>query len=236
MIRIENLTVQFGAVKPLDDLNVELDAKICGLIGPNGAGKTTLLNVLSGFITPKAGRVDVDGTDLLSLSPVRRVDLGLRRSFQTEQVVEDLSVYDNVLALLDHLGVARAEARRQVSKALHFVGLDREAHRMGAELNLYQRRMLEIARGLVGAPRLLLFDEPGAGMTESEGETLRETLLAIPDEFGPQILLIDHDVELILATCSKTLVLDFGQFLTYGPTADVLAEDIVKRAYLGVDV
>lgn len=235
MIHIENLTVQFGAVKPLDNLNVTLDARICGLIGPNGAGKTTLLNVLSGFITPVDGRIDVDGTDLLSLSPIQRVGLGLRRSFQTEQVVEDLSVYDNVLSLLDHVGVRGEEAAKQVSRALHFAGLAGIAAQLGGELNLYQRRMLEIARSLVGGSRLVLFDEPGAGMTENEGQTLRETLLAIPDEFGPQVLLIDHDVDLISATCEKTLVLDFGQYLTYGPTASVLADDIVRKAYLGME-
>lgn len=235
MIHIENLTVQFGAVKPLDNLNVSLDEKICGLIGPNGAGKTTLLNVLSGFVTPIEGRIDVDGTDLLSLSPIARVGLGLRRSFQTEQVVEDLTVYDNVLSLLDHVGVHGREAARQVSNALHFTGLARVASEMGASLNLFQRRMLEIARALVGAPRLVLFDEPGAGMTEGEGEILRRTLLAIPDTFGPQVLLIDHDVDLIQATCTKTLVLDFGQYLAYGPTADVLADDVVRKAYLGVE-
>ena len=234
MIRIDSLTVQFGGVKPLDNLNVTLDSKICGLIGPNGAGKTTLLNVLSGFITPVTGRIDVDGVDLLSLSAIRRVGFGLRRSFQTEQIIEDLSVYDNVLSLLDHIGIRGDAAARQVSRALRFTGLAADAARFGAELNLYQRRMLEIARALVGTPRLVLFDEPGAGMTEAEGATLRETLRAIPDEFGPQMLLIDHDVGLISAVCEKTLVLDFGQYLAFGPTAEVLADDTVRKAYLGM--
>lgn len=235
MILVEDLTVQFGAVKPIDSLSVKLDEPICGLIGPNGAGKTTLLNVLSGFISPATGKVVVDGQDLLQLSPIARVSFGLRRSFQTEQVVEDLTVYDNVLSLLDHVGIRHQEAAEQVSRALHFTGLADVAAHMGETLNLFQRRMLEIARALTGKPRLVLFDEPGAGMTENEGAVLRERILAIPQEFGPQVLLIDHDVDLIAATCTKTLVLDFGIPLACGPTAEVLADEVVRKAYLGVE-
>lgn len=234
MISITDLTVQFGGVFPLNGLNATFSKPICGLIGPNGAGKTTLLNVLSGFVTPISGRVEMDGVDLLSISSMGRVRAGLRRSFQTEQVVDDLNVYDNVLAVLDHLHVSKAVATHDVAAALRFTGLGHEAHKMGNLLNLFERRMVEIAKALVGAPKLVLFDEPGAGMSEGETHKLRDCLLAIPEIFGPQVLLIDHDVDLILATCEETLVLDFGEKLAMGPTADVLNDAAVRNAYLGI--
>ncbi len=234
MIHISNLTVQFGGVRPLNGLDVDFKAPICGLIGPNGAGKTTLLNVLSGFVTPVTGQIDFNGQSLLPLNPTQRVRAGLRRSFQTEQVVDDLSVFDNVLAVLDHLPRGDREAGHEVSDALQFTDLAAVAMTMGRNLNLFERRMLEIAKSLVGSPKLVLFDEPGAGMSEAETERLRNCLLGIPTLFGPQILLIDHDVELISATCEETLVLDFGEKLAIGATASVLKDDKVRAAYLGI--
>lgn len=235
MLQIENLTVQFGGVRPLSALNATLTDPVCGLIGPNGAGKTTLLNVLSGFVTPISGHVRLNGAPLLGLAPTDRVRAGLRRSFQTEQVVDDLCVYDNVLAVTDHLGLSRRKAEDDVAQALEFTGLGGVAARMGAALNLFERRMLEIAKALVGAPKIVLFDEPGAGMSENETGALRDCLKAIPGKFGPQVLVIDHDVELISECCTQTLVLDFGEQLALGPTADVLQDKVVRQAYLGVE-
>lgn len=234
MIRIEEVTVQFGGVRPLNGLTAEFTDPICGLIGPNGAGKTTLLNVLSGFVTPIAGRIHLDDTELLPLSPQDRFRAGLRRSFQTEQVVDDLSVWDNLMAVLDNLRHLTMPAAEQISKALHFTGLTSRASISGGALNLYERRMVEIAKALLGTPRAILLDEPGAGMNDRESADLRRILLGIPVTFGAQILLIDHDVDLIQATCSQTLVLDFGQKLALGPTAEVLRDKAVRNAYLGV--
>ncbi|MFN4011444.1 MAG: ABC transporter ATP-binding protein [Pannonibacter sp.] len=233
MIRIENLTVQFGAVRPLDGLSAELTQPIIGLVGPNGAGKTTLLNVFSGFITPVTGSIELDGRDLLPLSPTRRVQAGLRRTFQTEQVADDLSAWDNVLALADHIGLKGTTIDDDVERALAFTGLGPRAQVMGAALNLYERRMVEIARALVGGPRLILMDEPGAGLDEAEALRLRQCILGIPKAFGATVLLIDHDVDLISATCGETLVLDFGKRLALGPTRTVLDDPVVHRAYLG---
>lgn len=123
MIDIRGLTVAFGAVTVIDGLDAVLEAPVCGLIGPNGAGKTTLVNVLSGFVRAKAGEVCIAGTSLLGLDTARRVRLGLRRSFQTEQVVEDLSTWDNVQAMLDHVPHALGDAQRQVHRALEHTGL-----------------------------------------------------------------------------------------------------------------
>ncbi|WP_323119254.1 ABC transporter ATP-binding protein [Burkholderia alba] len=235
MIEISNLTVQFGGTRVLDGLDATLAAPVCGLIGPNGAGKTTLLNVLSGFLRPRAGRVALDGRAILDLSVTQRVRAGLRRTFQTEQIVEDLSVYDNVLALAEHV-MPPAAARDDTAHALAQVGLADIAALPGAALNLYQRRMLELGKALVGSPRLLLLDEPGAGLNETEAGRLRDVVLAIPARTGAQVLLIDHDVDLIAATCTETLVLDFGKRLALGPTRAVLDDPLVRSAYLGKEL
>ncbi len=235
MIAISDLTVQFGGVKALTSLHAVLEDPVCGLIGPNGAGKTTLVNVISGLVQPRTGRIEIDGTDLLPMTPARRVRFGLRRSFQTEQVVEDLDVWSNVLAVLDHVPHDRSSAKAEVARAIDYVGLVPVATVPGAGLNLFQRRMVEIAKALVGAPRLLLFDEPGAGLSEHEAVQLRRALLGIKDFCGAQVLLIDHDVDLIKTTCTQTLVLDFGQRLALGPTHDVLEDPAVRRAYLGTE-
>ena len=234
MIELQDLTVQFGGVRAIDGLSATLAAPVCGLIGPNGAGKTTLVNVLSGLVDPHSGKVRVDGCDLLKQSALQRVRFGLRRSFQTEQVVEDLTVWDNVRAVLDHVPAGQGSREEQLVRVLDYVGLVPVATRMGLRLNLFERRLVEIGKALVGQPRLLLLDEPGAGLNEAEAVRLRELLCGIPDFCGAQVLLIDHDVDLIAATCSQTLVLDFGRRLALGPTREVLQDPAVQAAYLGV--
>lgn len=232
MIEISDLLVQFGGVKPINALSATLSAPVSGLIGPNGAGKTTLLNVLSGFVTPARGTVRLGGQDLLRLDPLQRVRAGLRRSFQTEQVVEDLTVRDNLAAIADNVLPAKDRAG-QVLIALDFIGLRPVADTLGSSLNLFQRRMVELGKCVIGHPKLVLLDEPAAGLTDEEGARLRELVLRIPGEFGAQVLVIDHDVELIRAMCSETLVLDYGKRLALGPTEAVLADPDVRRAYLG---
>jgi branched-chain amino acid transport system ATP-binding protein len=233
MIEIENVTVQFGGLKAIDSLSVQLSAPVCGLIGPNGAGKTTLVNVFSGFARAKTGRVRVDGQSILELSPVGRVRAGIRRSFQTEQVVEDLTVWDNVLAILEQVDSDKRHYAAKLATVLEYTELDTVCNALGSQINLFQRRKLELAKALVGAPKLLLLDEPGAGINEQEAEQLRALILGIDAFCGAQVLLIDHDVELIKGTCTQTLVLDFGQLLAVGPTLDVLNAPQVRSAYLG---
>jgi len=233
VIRIENLTVAFGGVRPLDNLNAELTAPIAGLIGPNGAGKTTLLNVLSGFVRPISGTVVLDDIDLLALSPIRRVAAGLRRTFQQELVVDDLTLWENIQAIADHVSQTRRDGEQDVDRAIAFVGLQRQKHLPGRRANLFERRMVEIAKTLVGRPKVILMDEPGAGLNESETERLRELLVAIPAEYDAQLVLIDHDADLIASVCVETLVLDFGKRLALGSTRTVLDDPIVRKAYLG---
>src|SRR3984885_3082657 len=233
MIKIDALTVQFGGIKPLDALEAEFSATICGLIGPNGAGKTTLLNVLSGFVRPVEGSIVLNDAALLGLSPQRRVSLGLRRTFQQELVVDELTAMENIQALPDHVSADSASARREVASALDFVGLSARRSVLGRQLNLFDRRMVEIAKTLIGRPKVILMDEPGAGLNEAETEQLRRLLVQIPSAFDTQLVLIDHDADLIASVCVEPLVLDFGKRLAMGPTRAVLDDPVVRRAYLG---
>lgn len=233
MIRIENLGVRFGGVRPLDDLNADLSAPIVGLIGPNGAGKTTLLNVMSGFIRPHSGRITMNGMAITGLSPARRVALGLRRTFQQEMVVDELTLRDNVQAIADHVVHDRRTRRAEVDRALTFVGMADRSSQPGRTLNLFERRMAEIAKTLIGQPKVVLMDEPGAGLNEAEAQQLRTVLVGIPNTFGAQLILIDHDADLIAAVCVETLVLDFGKRLALGPTRMALDDPAVRKAYLG---
>jgi branched-chain amino acid transport system ATP-binding protein len=233
VIKIDALTVRFGGIKPLEELDAEFTAPICGLIGPNGAGKTTLLNVLSGFVTPIQGTIHLDHRPLLSLSPRARVSVGLRRIFQQELVVDELTATENVQAIADHVSADRSSARRQVGLTLDFVGLAERRKALGRQLNLFERRMVEIAKTLIGKPKAILMDEPGAGLNEEETERLRRLLVQIPSAFDAQLLLIDHDADLIASVCVETLVLDFGKRLAMGPTRAVLNDPVVRHAYLG---
>ena len=173
MIEVEDLTVRFGGVMSIDQMSVIFPSGTCGLIGPNGAGKTTFLNVLSGFVRPAAGRVVAFGDDLLVLSDYERARWGVRRTFQTEQAIEALTVYDNVLTVHEHTTKMRAERRSAVLDAIAFVGLGDVAFAKVGGLSPRQRRLVEVARAVVGGPRAVLLDEPGAGLPGGRDRTPR---------------------------------------------------------------
>ena len=168
MIEVSDLTVRFGGVTSLDGMSVKFDSGTCGLIGPNGAGKTTFFNVLSGFVKPAGGSVTAFDANLLSMAHFRRARWGLRRTFQTEQAIENLSVYDNVAMVHEHSKLGRSERQGDVHGALEFIGLGEVAHAKVRTLGAGQRRMVEVARAVVGKPRLVLLDEPAAGLPEAE--------------------------------------------------------------------
>ncbi|MDC0739569.1 ATP-binding cassette domain-containing protein [Cognatishimia sp. SS12] len=233
MIEIADVTVKFGGVVALDNVTLEIADDVVGLIGPNGAGKTTLVNAFSGFVRQAGGRISVHGTSLSDLAPHERARWGLARSFQKVQIVPDLSVADHLLAMLDSKGLSRAQCKEAVHHALDFVGIQNISSKMGRSLNPYQRRMTEIAKCLVGAPRLILLDEPGGGLSQAEMQHLRRVIRGIHPEYGAQILLVDHDVDLIRDVCASTAVLDFGKLIAFGNTNAVLEDEVVKTAYLG---
>jgi branched-chain amino acid transport system ATP-binding protein len=235
VIEVEGLTVRFGGVLPIDGMTVTLAGGTCGLIGPNGAGKTTFFNVLSGFVKPVAGAVRAFGEDLLAMAAYRRARWGLRRTFQTEQAIANLSVYDNVRLVHENTGGLRATRRQDVMDAVAFVGLDREAHRQVGTLGVGERRLVEVARAVVGQPRLVLLDEPAAGLPDEETEHLGELIRRIPQEIEAPVILVDHDMSLVSGCCATTAVLDFGKLIASGPTAEVLRNEHVIRAYLGTE-
>ena len=235
MIETENLRIAYGGVVALKDVTVRLEHSVSGLIGPNGAGKTTFLNALSGFAIPKAGRIRLDGEDITVMAPHQRARWGLRRSFQKEDIVDGLTIAENVAIQLDTCGIGGAEREREIDRVLEFAGLSGQGRRLTEDLSSLQRRMTEIARCLAGEPRVVLLDEPGAGFSQSEIDRLKELILSIADFCGAQTLLIDHDVDLIRATCTETMVLDFGNLVVSGPTDEILEVDEVKSVYLGVE-
>src|SRR5689334_21042672 len=150
MVEIENLTVRFGGVTPIDGISVVFDSGTCGLIGPNGAGKTTFFNVLSGFVKPASGTVTAFGENLLKMADYRRARWGLRRTFQTEMAIEQLSVFDNVAMIHEHSGAKRASRRTDVLAALEFVGLTASPRARVGGLGARERRLVEVARAVVG--------------------------------------------------------------------------------------
>lgn len=164
MININKLSVHFGGVVALDEVTLDLTDQIIGLIGPNGAGKTTLTNALSGFVDISSGSLSVDGQVLTNMAPHQRARWGLARSFQKVQTVTDLSVVEHLATVLDARQLKRREREQSIDRALDFVGMTSARDVLGAELNPFQQRMTEIARCLVGNPRLVLLDEPGGGL------------------------------------------------------------------------
>jgi ABC-type branched-subunit amino acid transport system ATPase component len=231
MIALSGVTVRLGGARPLSDLTVTLDGDVHGVIGPNGAGKTTLLNLVSGFADLTAGDVRAFDRDLSTMSPRRRALWGVRRTFQTECLAGELTGRGNVAVMADG-AVPRRERRAAVQQALEVTGLAEPDLPTGA-MNAYQRKLVEIARALVGAPRVLLLDEPGGGIAPQETEALKTVIRRIPEAYGAMVVLVDHDVDLVAATCPRVTVLDFGELLATGPTAEVLEDDRVRAAWLG---
>ena len=227
MIEVTGLTVRFGGVTSLDDMSLRFERGTCGLIGPNGAGKTTFFNVLSGFVRPVSGSVRAFGTDLLAMVHYRRARWGVRRTFQTEQAIEELTVAENI-------GLTGAR-RAAVLDAMSFAGLDCSPGSPVRTLSAAQRRLVEVARAVAGEPKLVLLDEPAAGLPDEETARLGAVIGQIPARTGALVILVDHDMSLVSACCETTAVLDFGKLITSGPTAAVLRDERVMRAYLGTE-
>jgi branched-chain amino acid transport system ATP-binding protein len=235
VIEVSDLTVRFGGVTPLDGMSVSFEKGTCGLIGPNGAGKTTFFNVLSGFVRPAAGTISAFGENLLKMAHFRRARWGVRRTFQTEQAIEELSVYDNVAMAHEHSKLGSGSRRLQTLDAIEFVGIGADPYAKVSTLGAGERRLVEVARAVVGKPRLVLLDEPAAGLPDEETNHLRAVIRKIPEHTGALTILVDHDMSLVSGCCDMTAVLDFGKLLASGPTPEVLRDERVIRAYLGTE-
>lgn len=249
MLEVKNLDISFGGLRAVDDFNMTIE-KGClyGLIGPNGAGKTTVFNLLTGVYKPNRGIILLDGKDITGKKTIDVNRAGIARTFQNIRLFKDLTVLDNVkVGLHNHnsystfTGILRLpkyhKVERQMNeKALEILkvfDLDGEANVLAANLPYGKQRKLEIARALATEPKLLLLDEPAAGMNPNETQELMDTIRFVRKHFDMTILLIEHDMKLVSGICEELTVLNFGRVLCYGKTAEVLSNPEVIKAYLG---
>ena len=244
LLQVENLAKRFEGIVASDDLTLEVArGEMHAVIGPNGAGKTTLITQISGELTPDAGRIRFAGTDITALPTYQRSALGLARSFQITSLFLDLSVLDNVaLAVQAHTGHsfkfwrnARAEKElREPGRALLArVGLSDRADRPASVLSHGEHRLLELAMALAGSPRLLLLDEPMAGLGPEESTRMVGMLRALKQELT--ILLVEHDMEAVFALADRITVLVYGRVIASGRPAEIRSSKDVRDAYLGED-
>ena len=249
MLDVKNLSISFGGLKAVDDFSITIEkGQLYGLIGPNGAGKTTIFNLLTGVYKPDGGRILLDGKDITGHKAIQINQAGIARTFQNIRLFKELSVLDNVkVGLHNHhkystlSGILRLPSYYKVEKEmderamelLKVFDLDKEFDYKASNLPYGKQRKLEIARALATNPKLLLLDEPAAGMNPNETKELMETIHFVRDNFHMTILLIEHDMKLVSGICEKLTVLNFGQVLACGETSDVLRNPEVVKAYLG---
>jgi len=251
ILDVKNLGISFGGLRAVDNFNLTIEqGQLYGLIGPNGAGKTTVFNMLTGVYKPTDGKIFLDGEEITGKPTIEINKAGVARTFQNIRLFSDLTVLDNVKVGLHNqkeyeystlTGVLRLPRFRQAEKAmderamelLKVFDLDGEADYKASNLPYGKQRKLEIARALATNPKLLLLDEPAAGMNPNETQELMDTIRFVRDEFKMTILLIEHDMKLVAGICEKLTVLNFGQVLACGETSEVLKDPKVITAYLG---
>ena len=249
LLEVKNLSISFGGLKAVDNFHVEIEkGQLYGLIGPNGAGKTTIFNLLTGVYKPNAGSIVLDDTNITGKSTIEINQAGIARTFQNIRLFKDMSVLDNVKAGLHNHhkystveGIFRLPRYYKIEKEmdeeamnlLKVFDLDKECDFKASNLPYGKQRKLEIARALATEPKLLLLDEPAAGMNPNETAELMETIRFVRDNFDMTVLLIEHDMKLVSGICEKLTVLNFGQVLREGATSDVLHDPEVIKAYLG---
>ena len=249
MLDVKNLSISFGGLKAVDDFSITIEkGQIYGLIGPNGAGKTTIFNLLTGVYKPDGGRILLDGKDITGHKAIQINQAGIARTFQNIRLFKELSVLDNVkVGLHNHhkystlSGILRLPSYYKVEKEmderamelLKVFDLDKEFDYKASNLPYGKQRKLEIARALATGPKLLLLDEPAAGMNPNETAELMKTIRFVRDHFDMTVLLIEHDMKLVSGICERLTVLNFGHMLAEGPTSEVLSNPEVIKAYLG---
>lgn len=249
MLETKNLGISFGGLKAVDGLSLSIEkGQLYGLIGPNGAGKTTAFNLLTGVYKPTMGNFFLDGEKLTGLSTIEINKKGVARTFQNIRLFKQLSVMDNVKVGLHNNfeytaaeGIFRLPRHAKIEKQMNeraielldVFGLAGEKDRLASNLPYGKQRKLEIARALATSPKLLLLDEPAAGMNPQETQELMDTIRFVRDNFDMTILLIEHDMKLVGGICEEVTVLNFGTVLAQGETSKVLKDPEVVKAYLG---
>lgn len=249
LLETKDLGIQFGGLRALDDVYLTVDEReIIGLIGPNGAGKTTVFNLLTGVYTPTKGAIRFCGNSIIGKKPYQINRLGIARTFQNIRLFKHMSVLDNIKVAMNqnmHYTVIESmfrlprywkEEARVTEKAkelLHIFDMEDTADQMAANLPYGQQRKLEILRAIASKPKILLLDEPAAGMNPTETRELMETIRQIRDMFGVGILLIEHDMALVMGVCERIYVLDYGTLIASGTPEEIRSDERVIKAYLG---
>lgn len=249
LLEIKNLNISFGGLRAVDNFNLSVEkGQLYGLIGPNGAGKTTIFNLMTGVYKPDDGSIFLDGQNISGQKNIQINKAGIARTFQNIRLFHKLSVLDNVkvglhnqlsystvagiLRLPNYYRVEKEMTERAMS-LLEVFGLEKEADYLASNLPYGKQRKLEIARALATQPKLLLLDEPAAGMNPNETGELMDNIRFIQKEFDVTILLIEHDMKLVTGICEEITVLNFGRVLAQGVTSEVLKDPMVVKAYLG---
>ncbi len=251
MLKTENLGISFGGLKAASDVNIKIKKnQLYGLIGPNGAGKTTIFNMLTGVYTPTTGKFYLDGEDLTGKNQEYINRKGIARTFQNIRLFNNMSVIRNVLVGLHNQPefhcnpfesmfrlpahfACEKKMRAKAKELLSIFGLEEERNNLACNLPYGKQRKLEIARALATNPKLLLLDEPAAGMNPNETEELMENVKFIRDKFDMTILLIEHDLKFVSGLCDEVTVLNFGTTLFQGKVNDALNDPEVVKAYIG---
>jgi branched-chain amino acid transport system ATP-binding protein len=243
LLNVDALRVTYGGLTAVDDVDLSVEAgKVVGLIGPNGAGKTSTIDALTGYHPPSHGTVALDGEDITGMRPHLRARRGLVRTWQSVELFDDLTVEENLLVASQRMGVLKAlrdlllpigeHPRADVDWALEMCGLTDVADRSPTELSHGRRKLVGVARALAQRPRVVLMDEPAAGLDTDESVELGKHVRALP-EAGVTVLLVDHDMGLVLSVCDEVVVLDFGRVIARGTPEEIRNDEAVIAAYLG---
>lgn len=250
LLEVKDLSIQFGGLKAVDGLNFQIKkGQLAGLIGPNGAGKTTVFNMLTGVYQPTRGDISLQGASIRGLRPFQISKVGITRTFQNIRLFKELTVLENILiachqkvsyGLWDAVALSSrfySEEKKNKEKALELLkvfGMESKADSLSSSLPYGEQRKLEIVRALATDPKLILLDEPAAGMNHSETHSLMETIAKIRKDFDLTVLLIEHDMKLVMGICENIVVLDHGCKIEEGSAQQIQNSPKVIEAYLGV--
>jgi len=249
ILQLDNITMQFGGVKAINELSFSLnDKEIYGLIGPNGAGKTTAFNVITGNYTPSSGKIKFQNKDIIGTKPHNIVKLGIARTFQNIRLFKSMSVLDNILIGFDsaikytylesifrlpRFFTQEKKHKQKAREIMDYFGILQFENHKASDLSYGNQRKVEIARAIATNPKLLLLDEPAAGMNPAETKELADLIRKAKDDFDISILLIEHDMKFVNKLCDKVLVLDYGKTIFEGKPSEAIQDEEVISAYLG---